>query len=359
MKNIKKIKKILLINPYLDTLGGGEKHTLSILERARDLGFMPFIAWENKKIVKDIQSRFNMNFTSDSIVSYYSKNPIARLLMTKKYDVIIYVHDGSYFFSLAKRNFIYSMYPKKSLYKRTILNTIKWINWKFISISNYTKSFIDQWTKKSSFLLFPPIDVKKRKGIKKQHIILSIGRFFKHLHAKKQDELIDAFSKLKRIYPRCHSYKLVLVGGMQEKDKKYVDELKKKANDVGGVEIKTNVLSDELDTLLQRAKIYWHGTGLGMTSEDPSVVEHFGIAPFEAMMSGCVTFCVNSGEPSRVIIDGENGFLYETKEELIRKTAEIENNKVVCEKIMKKAEETVKKKFSRGIFNQRVKELLE
>ena len=44
MKN--KIKRVALYNPYLDTLGGGEKHILSILDVFAEQGYEINIFWD-------------------------------------------------------------------------------------------------------------------------------------------------------------------------------------------------------------------------------------------------------------------------------------------------------------------------
>ena len=50
MKN--KIKRVALYDPYLDTLGGGEKHILSILEVFAEQGYEVNIFWD-KNLTKE------------------------------------------------------------------------------------------------------------------------------------------------------------------------------------------------------------------------------------------------------------------------------------------------------------------
>lgn len=352
-------KKILLINPYLNTLGGGEKHTLSILLAAEQFGWESYIAWEDSSIVELIKDRFDFSFNKESIISYYSKSFLSRLLLTFKFDVIVYVHDGSYFFSLAKKNIIFSMYPKIELYKNTFINSFKLSNWIYVSNSNYTKKYIDKWTNKKSYLLQPSIFNYGEKRQKKEFIILSIGRFFKHLHSKRQDLLIDVFNRFRKGSEYGKKYKLILVGGATEEDEKYVEELRNKSKRIGNVEIYTNISNEKLKDLMSRSQIYWHATGLGTKKSDLSSVEHFGMAPLEAMSAGCCVFCVRAGEMGDLLAGDKYGFLYDNQEELLRKTIQIVNDPSKLIKVTESGKKWVKDNFGFEIFKDRVKEILE
>ena len=63
MKN--KTKKVALYDPYLDTLGGGEKYILSILEVFAEQGYEISIFWD-KNLTKEIKKRFAFRFIDTS-----------------------------------------------------------------------------------------------------------------------------------------------------------------------------------------------------------------------------------------------------------------------------------------------------
>src|SRR5690606_29995261 len=156
--------------------------------------------------------------------------------------------------------------------------------------------------------------------------ILSIGRFFRHLHSKRQDLLIDVFNRFRKESEYGKKYKLILVGGATEEDEKYVEELREKAKKIGNIEIHTNISNGKLKDLMSRSQIYWHAAGLDTKKSDLSSVEHFGMAPLEAMSAGCCVFCVKAGEMSDLLAGDKYGFLYDSQEELLRKTIKIVND---------------------------------
>ena len=141
-----KRKKIGLYDPYLDVLGGGEKHILSIINSVSKNSDIE-IFW-NKDIYDEIRSRLNITFSpppkfTNNIFS--SKNTIQKLSSLKKYDAFFYVTDGSYFFSSAKRNYIFCMIPNRNLYDMAVVNRLKTANYRFISNSEFTKKWLSKW----------------------------------------------------------------------------------------------------------------------------------------------------------------------------------------------------------------------
>ena len=56
-----KRKRAALYNPYLDTLGGGEKYILSILKVLEDEGFALDIFWD-ENLQEDFKVKFNLSF---------------------------------------------------------------------------------------------------------------------------------------------------------------------------------------------------------------------------------------------------------------------------------------------------------
>ena len=56
---MRKNLKAALYDPYLDTLGGGEKHIFSILEVFAEQGYEVNIFWD-KNLTKEISNRFSL-----------------------------------------------------------------------------------------------------------------------------------------------------------------------------------------------------------------------------------------------------------------------------------------------------------
>jgi glycosyltransferase involved in cell wall biosynthesis len=356
MKN--KVKKVALYNPYLDTLGGGEKHILSILEVFAEQGCELNIFWD-RDLSKEIKDRFAFkhidNIKWQTNVFKNDSSPLKTLQTLKNFDYFFYVTDGSYFFSGAKNNFVFCMVPDKKLYNLNLINRLKLHNYRFISNSPYTTTWLAQWN--INPITIPPyiedkLFIKNKNS--KEKIILSVGRFFSHLHSKRQDLIIKAFKDLKNKSKEFADYKLILTGGFMKEDQKYFNQLKSLAKNDSSIVFKPNVSLYELYKFYRLSTYYWHFTGLGVDEEkNPELVEHFGITPLEAMASECLTFCYKAGGPKELIIDNENGFLFSNIEELINKMIKVKSGKTK-EKIISNGKRFVKENFSYDIFKKNV-----
>jgi len=361
---MRKNLKVGLYDPYLDTLGGGEKHILSILEVFAEQGYEINIFWD-KDLTKEIKDRFSLHYINimKFLASPFKKDSsplqtLRTLRTLKTYDYFFYVTDGSYFFSSAKKNFIYAMVPDKKLYSLNLINRLKLINYQFITHSLFTQ----KWLKKfgiESKVITPYLDdqlINQNVDFsKKEKIILSVGRFFSHLHSKRQDLIIQAFKKLKVKSKKFSDYKLVLAGGLKKEDQLYFNELKELANNDPSIIFKPNVKLYELYKLYGLSTFFWHFTGFGINEEkNPELVEHFGITPLEAMASGCITFAYSSGGPKELIKDSKNGFLFSDVNELIDKMVKVNSNEVLKEKVINNGKQFVKDNFSYGVFRNKV-----
>ena len=361
------VGRVGLYDPYLDTLGGGEKHILSIMDVFADLGYEVNIFWD-KNLTKEIKNRFNLRCidTSKYLLNIFKKKPSTlRTLQTlktlKTFDYFFYVTDGSYFFSGAKKNFVYAMIPDKKIYSLTLINRLKLINYKFITHSLFTQ----KWLKKfniDSTIIMPYLDDKligqNIKSSKKEKIILSVGRFFSHLHSKRQDLAIKTFLQLKSQSKEFKEYKLILAGGLMKEDQKYFNQLKSLAKNDSSIEFKPNIKLYELYKLYKLSNYFWHFAGYGVDEEkNPEQVEHFGITPLEAMASGCLTFCYSAGGPKELIVDGENGFLFSNEHQLIDKMIKVDLDGALKANIRKNGIKFVKENFSYKIFQKKVVDL--
>jgi len=73
---------------------------------------------------------------------------------------------------------------------------------------------------------------------------------------------------------------------------------------------------------LETASLFWHAAGYGRLEDHPEDAEHFGISIVEAMSYGAVPLVYADGGP-REFIDGRNGTLWATVEELVAHSVEI------------------------------------
>jgi len=355
------MKKAALFNPYLDVLGGGEKYILSLLKVLEEQNFQIDIFWD-KNLKEEIKQRFNLSFSQINFIPniFQKANFFKKIKYLKKYDYFFYITDGSYFFSSAKKNFIYAMVPKKNLYQLNILNRLKLFNWHFFTHSFFNQKNLKKWGIEAK-VLYPYIDnnfftIKQRR----EKIILTVGRFFPQLHHKQHQKMIEIFVKMKNLGILSDDFKLILAGALKDEDRGYFRKLKKTAQNNPSIFFKINLKFDELLSLYQKATFFWHFTGYGIDEEkNPEKVEHLGIAPLEAMASGCLTFCYQAGGPKELIKDKINGFLFCNEKQLIQKMKEIINNKTRQEEIKKKAKKFIENNFSYQVFKKNVVKLIQ
>lgn len=356
MKN--RIKRVALYDPYLDTLGGGEKHVLSILEVFAEQGYQVTIFWD-KNLTKEIKNRFSLQFIDQLDWQpniFKDLFSFRNLGILKNFDYFFYVTDGSYFFSSAKKNFVFSMIPNKNLYKKSLLNRAKLFNYRFISNSSFTQKWLKRWGVKSTVVL-PYIDRElfQNKNVKKEKIVLSVGRFFPHLHKKNHEEIIKAFKKLKNKSKEFNEYKLILAGGIKKEDQLYFNKLKQSVKKDSSIIFKPNLPLNELQKLYKISNYFWHFTGLGVNeNQHPEMVEHLGITPLEAMASGCLTFCYGAGGPKELIADGKNGFLFSNVNQLIKKMIKTNANESLKKSIISNGVNFVKKYFAYEVFKKNI-----
>jgi glycosyltransferase involved in cell wall biosynthesis len=371
MKSIKIKKpsqgKVALYNPYLDVLGGGEKHILSIIKVFDEENYQPYIFWD-KDLGQPIEKNFSLQFINKLkfLPNIFKKKglglPLLKKLLTlKKFDYFFYVTDGSYFFSLAKKNYIFAMVPDKKLYPTSFIDKIKTKNYHFLANSLFTQKRLKTWGINAD-LIYPYVDQKLldfKNNTLKEKIILSVGRFFGHLHSKRQDIIIKLFKKIKQENPMFKDFKLILAGGLKKEDNQYFLKLKKIAGNDQSIIFKPNISLDELYKLYGLATYFWHFAGYGVDElKNPDQVEHFGLSPLEAMAAGCLTFCYRAGGPKETIADGKTGFLFSDEKELLKKMVAINIQENQQKLIRKNAQKYIQDNFSYEVFKKRVKQLI-
>lgn len=359
-----KRKKVALYNPFLDVMGGGEKHILSILKVIQDNGYEAFIFWDDD-LSESFEQKLNLHF-SEKIQFLPNIFPQASIIDKAKrlndFDIFLYVTNGSYFYSSAKKNIIFAMVPDKKLYDTSIITRLKLLNSQFISNSHYTQKWLQRWGTKSD-VIYPYIDEEYIKidvtALKKEKIILSAGRFFKHLHSKRQDIMVETFKKLKKELPKLKDYKLVLAGSVKEEDKEYFEMVKTMVHDDKSILLKPNISHKQLSELYKSSQIYWHFAGYDVDeNKNPDAVEHLGITPLEAMANGCIVLAYNAGGLKETVKDGKTGYLFSDINELKEKLSTVLSNKKDNKALISQAQQFVKDTFSYDVFKQRVNEVI-
>ncbi|MDO8503291.1 MAG: glycosyltransferase family 4 protein [bacterium] len=337
-----------IYNPYLDTLGGGERYIMTVAHALKRAGWDVDVQWSNPKILEWLELRLGLDLSGIEVVADISRGA--------GYDLLFWLSDGSVPLMLAKNNILHFQTPFQKVRGRTLFNRLKLakIN-NIVCNSQFTKGFIDEEYGVKSQVIYPPVAVAEIKPSKKEDTILFVGRFSQLQQSKRQDILIDIF---KRLYKKnLRDWKLVLIGGSDVGRSDYVDYLKKEGRGYP-VEILENLPFSEVKDFYGRARIFWSASGYGVDAlEEPQKVEHFGISVVEAMAAKCVPIVINQGGHREIVDNMKDGFLWDSFDELEKITLDLVSNERSREKIAQKAQEKAKL-FSQERFEKEILELL-
>jgi glycosyltransferase involved in cell wall biosynthesis len=303
--------------------------------------------------------KFGLKLESINFVNYRPNNLKIweRRKFENGYDLLFYVSDGSIPFMFGKKNFLHFQVPFNNVSENKFLTKVKLSTIRAVVCnSSFTKKIIDSRLGINSTLLYPPVDVKPIKPLKKENIILSVGRFSQLLQGKRQDVLVTAFKELIN-QRKLEDWELVLVGGSEVGARDYLERLKEA---VGGYPIKI-VENPSFSSLLQlygKAKIFWTASGYAIDEEkNPEKVEHFGMSTVEAMAAGCVPIVMAKGGQKEIIEENKNGYFWLEIDCLEEKTLPVINDAKLREKISENAI-LRSKDFSKEKFTEQVKRLV-
>lgn len=358
----KNVKNILILNPYVPTLGGGEKlmgYLCAFMEDyyKKDLriDILVFnyndvdVNAENYITVADINRQFGLKLEHTYIRKLTEKKWIKQggrdkciTALSAEYDLFFNFMIFSRHIGRAKTNIYMCMFPPKSY-----ASEVGWRFWRyplsrtkdhaflesyqaFEIISDFTGVWLDRYWKKrkDQYMVYPPVfheaDIKGRYAEEeKKNIIISVGRFFVAAHSKKQLEMTQFFVKHQDIFS---SYEYHLVGAVSNlpQDIAYLEQIKMLAGKVNNVFIHENCPYEELMRLYRQAKIFWHGTGFGVDENaEPEKMEHFGITTVEAMSFGAVPVVINKGGQKETVEQGVSGYRWDTEDECVEFTRQL------------------------------------
>lgn len=310
--------KAAIFNPYLDTLGGGERYTLSFAKTLAKNGYDVDLEWKDLGIKSKLENRFGMKLDDINIIPDVKKGD--------GYDICFWVSDGSIPLMHARKNILHFQVPFHGVNGRSLMNKMKLfrIN-KIVCNSTFTKNIIDKEFGVESVVVYPPVDTESFKSKRKENIILYVGRFSKILQSKGQETLISAFKNLND--NGIKDWKLVLAGGTEVGAEGVIENLIKMAEGYP-IELVESPDFATLKDIYGRARIFWSASGFGASEDEkPEKMEHFGITVVEGMAAGAVPVIFNGGGHKEIIKDGLTGFLWNDIDELVGKTTKLIKNK--------------------------------
>jgi glycosyltransferase involved in cell wall biosynthesis len=309
----------LVYNPGLHVLGGGERYTFALVDalagdwrvRLAGTAIPP----------TDELARHGFATDVDVLALPYREFPVESAGYDLAITVTIYppsypsrARRSSMAVSFPFRAPLGWRHPRASIRERRALHSYD----NFIANSAFTQRWLAQRWNRPSEILYPPVALGSYDRARKKHVILSIARF---IPEKGHAVLVDAFTALPP--ELTASWTLVLVGGSTDSpaERQHLDALRTRSAG-HRIEIHENASQAEVHECLETASIFWHAAGYGRLEDHPEDAEHFGISIVEAMSYGAVPLVYADGGP-REFIDGRNGTLWATVEELVAHSVEI------------------------------------
>ena len=315
--------KFLVVHPNMDIYGGGERvchHIMkTLVDHWQQVELLTFNfdlscykafmgeALPEEIIIHNLGNRQEVE-AKPPLSVYKRRRNIIQLLKKYKesatYDYTFSTQTISAFettlFDRARKNIAYVHFPeihydyehsKRSrkvylwLYKKLIEKDIGKINLLFCN-SNYTKKMTETyWCKlgiKEPVVAYPPVEERfwSLKPITdRPKRVLYVGRFV----SQKRHDL------MKRLALELPHFEFVSAGLLRDSEGLWFAEFIK--DSPSNYIVKPNLPEDELVHLFHNSQIYCH------LMEG----EHFGIAPMEALASGCITIVHNSGGSGELI----------------------------------------------------------
>ena len=356
-------KKICVLNPYIPTLGGGEKHMGHLIQFMEDYYKdvqIDILVHNYNEIdvhakdyvtIDDLNAKFDLKLRHTNIVkldldfsgSLSSRIGNRKLIedKTRDYDIFVNMMFLSKHVGRAQFNIYECMFPPRRYASEAQpgirMLMAKWMDRRFyesyncfIAISKFTNHWLATFWQESdkNIVKYPPVFWEKEMEgryheEKKKNIIISVGRFFVASHSKKQLEMTQFFVNHQDVF-KDYEYHLVGSVSNSPKDIEYLNQIKALAATVKNVVIHEDCPSAELMELYTQAKIFWHATGYMVDeNRDPDKMEHFGITTVEAMSFGAVPVVINKGGQKETVIPGENGYLWNTEEECVENTVRL------------------------------------
>lgn len=382
--------KVGIYGPYFGTLGGGELY-LGVIAETLSRNHQVDLLSEVEISLDDYSRHFGLNLSRVKLrvipraPFVESLNPLRlpryfrTTAFTSEYDLIIVMPRNFRipFRTRSRRSILHLQVPERPWSTKDFANAVMrgefsefrnqaikriWYPHRYSKFdavlinSEFHRGVIETRLKNPrAIVLNPPISLKQpRPWLKKEQLILGVGRFFRGLHSKRHDVLISA---MRAITSRLAGWRLALAGGLnaEASAQEYFRELQKLAEGLP-VDFHPNIPLAELNDLYARTRIYWHAAGFGADLSSPERMEHFGISTVEAMSAGCIPVVYRGGGQLEIIEEGRNGFFWDTVAHLSETTlrvASMQEASAISEAAVQRS-----KNFGRDRFEHKLQEVI-
>jgi len=367
--------KACIVHNTLNSVGGGERVCLAVIEALRELGYAVTLLtvepteWNRvvkivgaNNVIKPDEEECILPFKVKSFGIYMRLLTFLKLLDRSRWDLIVNTHGDVLPIS---SHVIYMHYPTFALLKEAPINIkyYKSLFWRLyftpyeriqqklarrlkckvlLTNSEYSADAIRRHIGINATVLYPPVDIddflKKSSKPDRDDCVVLCGRFSPE---KNYELALDIAQDLPQV-------KFKIIGASSGKiSNTYYNKLKEivRKKRLKNVEFLRNISRNNQIRIYSRSKVFLH----------TMVGEHFGIAVVEGMAAGLVPVVHRSGGPWYDIVSiGKYGLGFLSKEEAVEAIAKaIKNYRRLSSKAVERA-----KMFSKTRFKEEFKKIL-
>lgn len=312
-------KRALVYDPYLPTLGGGERYALAFAEVLAEKAEVTI----GGRILPSPEVLQNAGISIPYKVQVMTDQQFT--VASKKFDIVLVIANhlpprsrSAYSLLVSQFPFPKSFlrYPLRALRRSSVLR-----EYHTVVYSEFVRSWCMRRWGIDTTVVAPPVVLGEFKRERKAPLIIAVGRFFKGWHSKRHDAMIQAFSRLPQQIRS--EWRLVLAGGSTEDlaTRKYIDRLRELAKGYQ-IDFEVNVSNERLAHLYSQSSLFWHAAGFGRSKFQPERAEHFGISTVEAMSYGTVPLVFGDGGQLE-IVNESCGHCWRNIDELVILTTEL------------------------------------
>jgi O-antigen biosynthesis protein len=298
------VTSCLVYDPYLDTLGGGERYVAALAEVAARRVDVTLAGPVLPEPARWQRLGFPAGLTLETVPA------AAFTAASASHDLAVYLANEPPPPHAAGAGALVVQFPFTELDdepRRRAAQRTHLAGYRAVCYSEFARRWTARRWGVDAAVLGPPVAAAAPDLAAKTATIVHVGRFFADGHCKRQDALVAAHGLLDDDVRRA--WRLVLAGGVghDARSRAYLDDVRRAADAATArgsvVEVHADVDAGALVQLYRQAALAWHATGFGRDPARPEQAEHFGMSVVEAMAWGAVPLVYDDGGPAEVVDD--------------------------------------------------------